>query len=561
MQAVLSVVVGLMVSAPVIAESLVEGWVRRSSGEPVKAAQVWVFDWTDLRRGAVAQATTDAAGYFALPLASLGGSVLPQKWTLGQNYPNPFNPSTLIPYQVPTATRVRLEVFNVLGQRVATLVDEERSAGVHTAVWDATDAVGRPVGAGVYFYRLSSAGQPTLTRRMVLIDGQAGQATASVPLPMRLSSPVAVEGVYGLAVTGAGLVTYVDASFGVRSGMAPVEVVVEAVEGLPRGKALTGGMLGDVNGDGQVNLDDALLLMTYVADSADGVAVVSDIVDGVVVFAVDLSLGDVNGDGQVDVDDALLLMTYVANPADPSLPAGIGQVVPVSGGDWVVGAIRRLTDHSADNYSPSWSPDGRHLAFVSYRDGNWDIYVIGSDGSNLRNLTHDSAWDFSPSWSPDGRYIAFSSWRDGVPEIYVMGSDGSNLRNLTNHRDADLEPSWSPDGRRLAFVSDRDGSSDISSNRDVDAEIYVMDSDGSNIRRLTHNSAWDGGPSWSPDGRHLAFVSDRDGNAEIYVMDSDGSNPRRLTHHSAWDGTLRLGHRMAGTSPLCPTATATRRFT
>ena len=69
-------------------------------------------------------------GYFALPLASLGGSALPQAWTLGQNYPNPFNPSTIIPYQVPTAAHVRLDVFNVLGQRIATLVDGERPAGV-----------------------------------------------------------------------------------------------------------------------------------------------------------------------------------------------------------------------------------------------------------------------------------------------------------------------------------------------------------------------------------------------------------------------------------------------
>ena len=185
MQVIIAVVVGLMVSAPVVAESLVEGWVRQSSGEPVEAAQVLVFDWTNLQRGPVAQATTDAAGYFALPLKSLGGPALPQAWTLGQNYPNPFNPSTIIPYQVPTVGHVRLEVFNVLGQRIATLVDGERSAGVHTAVWDATDAAGRAVGAGVYFYRLRSAGQPTLTRRMVLVDGQAGLVAAGATLHKR----------------------------------------------------------------------------------------------------------------------------------------------------------------------------------------------------------------------------------------------------------------------------------------------------------------------------------------------------------------------------------------
>ena len=315
MQTVLAVLVGLLLSAPVGAEPLVEGWVRRSSGEPVEAAQVLMFDWTDLRRGAVARATTDAAGYFALSQASLGGSARPKAWTLGQNYPNPFNPSTLIPYQVPTAGRVRLELFNVLGQRVATLVDEERPAGVHTVGWDATDAAGRAVGAGVYFYRLSSAGQPTLTRRMVLLDGQAGQAAASVPLPQAQATASAAERVYGLAVTGAGLVTYVDASFGVRAGMAAVEVVVDAVVGLPRGKALTDRVLGDVNGDGQVNLDDALLVTTYVVNGSVELPPNGDI-----------SLGDVNGDGQVNLDDALLITTYVANPADGSLPRGLGKV-------------------------------------------------------------------------------------------------------------------------------------------------------------------------------------------------------------------------------------------
>ena len=403
MYSVIAVVFGLIVSAPVIAEPLVEGWVRRSSGEPVEAAQVLVFDWTDLRRGAVAQATTDATGYFALPLASLGGSARPQAWTLGQNYPNPFNPSTLIPYQVPTAARVRLEVFNVLGQRVATLVDGERPAGVHTAVWDATDAAGRPVGAGVYFYRLRSAGYPTLTRRMVLIDGQAGSAAASVALPQAQPTAPAAEGVYGLSVTGAGLVTYVDASFGVWSGMAPVEVVVDVVAGLPRGKALTGEVLGDVNGDGQVTLDDALLVMTYVVNGSVELPANGDIF-----------LGDVNGDGQVNLADALLVMTYVVNPADGSLPAGIGQAVVGSGGNWVAGAIRRLTGHSADDYSPSWSPDGRHIAFESWRDGNQEIYVMGSDGSNPRRLTNDFVFADSPSWSPDGRHIAFTSYRDGT---------------------------------------------------------------------------------------------------------------------------------------------------
>ena len=203
---------------------------------------------------------------------------------------------------------------------------------------------------------------------------------------------------------------------------------------------------------------------------------------------------------------------YVDNPADPSLPAGIGQAVTSSGeGAWVVGAIRRLTHHSDWNFSPSWSPDGRHIAFSSYRDGNWEIYVMGSDGSNPRRLTDHSSWDVRPSWSPDGRHIAFVSERYGKPKIYVMDSAGSNPRNLTNDSDWHYYPSWSPDGRHIAFVTVA-GSYGKS-------EIYVMDSAGSNPRRLTNDSADDRSPSWSPDGRHITFVSERDGDWEIYVMD------------------------------------------
>ena len=147
--------------------------VRLESGEPVADAQLRIFDLSDLRRGAIARAQTDSRGYFALPLAALAGSVLPERFTLGQNYPNPFNPSTIIPYQLAASSEVRLEVFNLLGQRIATLVDGERPAGFHTATWNATDAAGRAVGAGVYIYRMT-VGVESQTGRMVLVDGQAG---------------------------------------------------------------------------------------------------------------------------------------------------------------------------------------------------------------------------------------------------------------------------------------------------------------------------------------------------------------------------------------------------
>ena len=114
--------------------------------------------------------------------------------------------------------------------------------------------------------------------------------------------------------------------------------------------------------------------------------------------------------------------------------AGWGQGVTSSGGGaWVAGVIHRLTDHSANYRDPSWSPDGRHIAFDSNRGDKAEIYVMGSDGSNPRRLTDHPAWAALPSWSPDGRHIAFESNRHGKAEIYVMGSDGSNSRRLTDH--------------------------------------------------------------------------------------------------------------------------------
>ena len=237
---VFAVFVGLLLSAPVVAEPLVEGRVRLSSGAPASSAQVLLFDMTALERGPVAQATTDASGYFALRLASLSGPALPDGSGLGPNYPNPFNPSTVIPYQLPTAARVRLEVFNVLGQRVATLVDEDRPAGFHSAVWDATNGSDQAVAAGVYIYRLTAAGAQH-TGRMVLVDGQAGTAGGSAAGGSAVGmSAEPAERTYGIVVSGAG----VDAAFAVRAGMGPVELVVDSTE--PAGKATSDCSLADI---------------------------------------------------------------------------------------------------------------------------------------------------------------------------------------------------------------------------------------------------------------------------------------------------------------------------
>ena len=134
--------------------------------------------------------------------------------------------------------------------------------------------------------------------------------------------------------------------------------------------------------------------------------------------------------------------------------------------------------------------------------------------------------------------IAFSSEREGNPEIYVMDADGKNQRRLTNNRHEDWSPVWSPDGKRIVFFSNRDGHVHVI--RGVPTyEIYVMDNDGGNLQRLTNNPNDDRSPSWSPDGERIVFQSNRDkdnpGNYEIYVMDTDGGNQQRLTDNPNQD--------------------------
>jgi plastocyanin len=193
-------------------------------------------------------------------------------------------------------------------------------------------------------------------------------------------------------------------------------------------------------------------------------------------------------------------------------------------------AVRSVTDGDVGcrARSPAWSPDGARIAFVSTVNNHGEIYVMNADGSALRKLMQtEGDKGLSPGgWSPDGTKLVFTLDREPGSGIYVVNADGSGLRML---RDGGFDAAWSPDGRKIAFTA-------TTSQHD----IWVMNADGSQARRLTSHEAYDRSPTWSPDGRRIAFSSDRQDDYQIYVMNSDGSGVTRLTsqpfgtHDPAW---------------------------
>ena len=247
--------------------------------------------------------------------------------------------------------------------------------------------------------------------------------------------------------------------------------------------------------------------------------------------------------------------------------------------DIELGPRIRLTFNLDDDRNPEFSPDGRKIAYQSDRfdpdqnDDNdiFDIFMMNSDGTNVTRLTNASSSDFDPSWSPDGRRIAYASGSSEQSAIYVMNDNGSNVVPVTDDSARDESPTWSPDGRRIAFdrrvkssvricvttfLDDRwsapncpvsgwspswsptrdriafvaDGSSGFL----TDWDIFVMNPSGTSVYKLVDKTTYDDDPCWSPDGRHVVFRGMHSGLSwandkhDIYVVSAGGSTVREL---------------------------------
>ena len=178
------------------------------------------------------------------------------------------------------------------------------------------------------------------------------------------------------------------------------------------------------------------------------------------------------------------------------------------------------------------------IAFVTDRDSESvlglienrpvkEIYITDYDGNNARRVTFSRSLNTTPAWTPDNRSIGYTSWLSGFPEVIISHLYEGRMTKPANGTDYDHNflPAFSPDGRQFAFMSNRDGNPDL----------YVLNADGTGLRRLTNHPMIDTSPTWSPNGQQIAFTSDRTGTPQIYVIGADGTGLRRLTYETYCD--------------------------
>ena len=268
-----------------------------------------------------------------------------------------------------------------------------------------------------------------------------------------------------------------------------------------------------------------------------------------------------NSFGQLNTPNTLTNQEPTQTLPNAALSPTTGRIAFVRGGDiWVAdidgSSQQNLTaTEDYEERDPTWSPDGSRIAYSRYdasvtvnigtqqESSAYDIWVINADGTNPRQLTKPPIVALEPAWSPDGKYIVFrrfehlpdSPWAfDYTHNIWLMNADGTNLRRLTSNHNWEHGPAWSPDSERIVYVVN-DGVTNNSSN------LWVMDRDGANRQELTSNSDWEHGPAWSPDGGHISYERGYIDNdykltgVDVWLMGSDGSNQRALTSDRLWE--------------------------
>lgn len=199
------------------------------------------------------------------------------------------------------------------------------------------------------------------------------------------------------------------------------------------------------------------------------------------------------------------------------------------------GEVRQLTNNNGNEYAPSWSPDGRRIAYSQATDEGVGIWITAADGrGEPERLTPPEQNAEIPRWSPDGARIVYTGDGAGSRDIWIIEVTTRERTRVTQHPENEWHPDWSPDGRRIVFYTTWNGEM---------TEVYVVDADGANLRRITNNPAEDYAPVWGPDSRRVAFSSRREGSAtDIWIVDVDSGALTRVTHNASISGATQWFH-------------------
>jgi len=184
------------------------------------------------------------------------------------------------------------------------------------------------------------------------------------------------------------------------------------------------------------------------------------------------------------------------------------------------------------NSAGSFSPDGRYFAIAAKHKDRDDLVILDvKKDEEVRRIPIPLNGLTTPSWSPNGKQLVFTGYDGGLSDLFIVNADGSDLRRLTNDKYADLEPAWSPDGKTIAFTTDRGGATDFSTLKFGNMRIGLYHLDDGRIELLKHmDQGKNVNPAWAPDGRSLAFVSDRgDGISNIFLYEFADGNVYQLT--------------------------------
>lgn len=238
---------------------------------------------------------------------------------------------------------------------------------------------------------------------------------------------------------------------------------------------------------------------------------------------------------------AMSLTAFIPGTASAQVPSAAGKIVftcqNASGlydvcisNDDGTGRVNLTNSPGTYDQEPALSEDGKNIAFVTNRDGNWEIYTMDHTGGNSKNITNSTGDDFGPAWSHDGKFIAFESHRDGNSELYRMRFNGRAQTRLTMDPLVDGQPSFGPGDNEIVFVK---------TFKNGNQEIFAITKWGYNLRNLTNSPANEGAPTVSPGGGHIAYSSNEFSTGDVMVAQYDGtalSNAVDLTSNSSQDG-------------------------